>query len=194
MLQKMLQEQVKEQLNKQLASKLGVSDSKAQDMIENSLPYLLGGLSKNAQSKEGAASLLEALKSGKHDEVDAEALVEDPEAGEGAGILKHILGGKEEAAEAAIAKKAGTDPAQAKKTLMVMAPMLMAALGKVVKSDKLNADKLSEVVTDVTKNKDFGGAGMKLIMQMLDQDKDGDVKDDLFRIAQKWIGNKLTKK
>jgi len=171
-----------------------VSDSKAQDMIENSLPYLLGGLSKNAQTKEGAASLLGALKSGKHDEVDAEALAANPEAGEGAGILKHVFGDKEDAIEAAVAKKSKVDPAQAKKTMMVMAPMVMAALGKVVKSDKLNADKLSEVVTDVAKNKDFGGAGMKIVMQMLDQDKDGDIKDDLFRMAQKWLGNKLTKK
>jgi len=44
MITKMLQEQVKAQLNKQIASSLGVKDSQAQDMIENSLPYLLGGL------------------------------------------------------------------------------------------------------------------------------------------------------
>jgi len=75
-----------------------------------------------------------------------------------------------------------------------MAPMVMAMLGKVVKSDKLNADKLSEVVTDVAKNKDFGGAGMKLVMQFLDQDKDGDIKDDFFRMAKNWLGKKLSGK
>jgi len=190
-LQNMLKEQIKGQLNKQIAQKIGVNDSQAQDMIENSLPYLLGGLSKNTQSKEGADSLLEALQSGKHDDLDTEALINDPEAGEGEGILKHVLGSKEETIEKAIAEQSKTDPAQAKKTMMVMAPMIMAALSKVVKSDKLSGDKLSEVVTDVSKNKDFGGAGMKLVMQFLDQDGDGDIKDDLFRIGKQWLGSKF---
>jgi len=194
-IEKMVQDQIKAQLNQQLSKSLGMNDSQAQDMIENSLPYLLGGLQKNASSKEGAESLLEALtKDDRHDGHildNLESLTKDPEAGEGGRILGHIFGDKEDAVEQDIANRSGVDKDQAKKGMMVMAPMLMAMLGKLVRSEKMNADKLSEVVTDVSKNKDVGGAGMKLVYQFLDQDKDGDLKDDFIRMGKNWLGKKL---
>ncbi len=195
LIEKMVQDQIKKQLNQQLSKSLGMSGSQAQDMIENSLPYLLGGLKKQTDSKEGAEALMEALtKDDRHDGhvlEDIETLAQDPEAGEGASILGHIFGDKEDAIEEDVASKAGIDKDQAKKGLMVMAPMLMAMLGKVVRSEKMNPDKLSEVVTDVSKNKDMGGAGMKLVYQFLDQDGDGDLKDDFIRMGKNWLGKQL---
>lgn len=195
LIEKMVQDQIKKQLNQQLSKSLGMSGSQAQDMIENSLPYLLGGLKKQTESKEGTEKLFEALtKDDRHDGhilEDVETLAQDPESGEGAGILGHIFGNKEEAIEADVASKAGIEKEQAKKGLMVMAPMVMAMLGKMVRSEKMNPDKLSEVVTDVSKNKNLGGAGMKLVFQFLDQDKDGDLKDDFIRMGKNWLGKKL---
>ena len=191
LVQKLLQDQIKGQLNKQISASLGVSDGKAQDLIENSLPYLLGGLKKNTQSKAGKDSLLKALESGKHDE---KVLTDPLSSTEGERVLKHVLGSQEEAVETQIAKETGVDPAQAKKTLAVMAPVVMAALGKVVKVDKLNADKLSDIVSELSKNKDFAGTGKKVVLELLDQDGDGDIKDDFIGLAQKLVKNFMGKK
>ena len=191
LVQQILQDQIKGKLNKQISNSLGVSDDKAQDLIENSLPYLLGGLKKNTASETGKQSLLKALESGKHDE----AVLTDPlSSTEGEKVLKHVLGDQEETIEAQIAKDTEVDPAQAKKTLAVMAPLVMAALSKVVKVDKLNADKLSDIVGDLSKNKDFMGTGKKLAMELLDKDGDGDIKDDFIGLAQKWISRQFSKK
>lgn len=188
LVQKLLQDQIKGQLNVQISKSLGVSDDKAQDLIENSLPYLLGGLKKNTQSKTGKTALLKALESGKHDETDP--LQSD----EGEKILKHVLGSQETAIEAQIAKDNQVDPAQAKKTLAVMAPVVMAALGKVVKLDKLDADKLSDILSDLSQSKSFSTTGKKVVLELLDQDGDGDVKDDLISLAQSFIKKLINKK
>ncbi len=76
-----------------IAQQLGIEPGKVQEVLKDSLPALLGGLDKNVQSGDGAASLANAL--GDHAEAnplgDLGALISG---GAGSGILEKVLGGK----------------------------------------------------------------------------------------------------
>jgi len=155
------------------------------------------GLANNASNKQGAESLSKAL-SKKHDGgifdmVDT--LISKPEAGEGAGILKHILGGKEASIEKFISKESGLDTGGSTKVLQILAPMVLGALGKEQQNQNLSSDQLSgllSTVSDALAGK--SSLSSDLLTSLLDRDGDGDIKDDLMSMAGKFFTGLIRKK
>ena len=92
---------------------------------------LLGALTRNASQPGGAEALLGAL--GKHDGSVLDDLRNQlPAAADthGAGILGHVLGARQGAAQQAVAGASGIDASQASAVLAMLAPIVMGALGK----------------------------------------------------------------
>jgi hypothetical protein len=112
-----------------IASQLGIDKSKARDVLEDAVPMLMGGLGKNVQSEDGAASLARALG----DHADAQPL---GNAGDllggvlGGGILDHVFGGKVPDVSEAIGSKNGANSVDVQKILAIVAPIVMAVLAK----------------------------------------------------------------
>ncbi|HRN29491.1 MAG TPA: DUF937 domain-containing protein [Terrimesophilobacter sp.] len=108
-----------------IAKQLGVDKSDAKGAIEQILPSLIGGMAVNAQDEKGAKSLAKALgqHEGKHDSLD------DIDIEDGARIVKHVFGDKENdvvAAAALNAKGGGGDLIS--KILPIVAPIALAWL------------------------------------------------------------------
>jgi hypothetical protein len=112
-----------------IAQQVGVEPDKLQGIIRDSLPALLGGMEKNVQSGDGAASLADAL--GQH--ADANPLGDIGSLINGAlggGILDHVLGGATPHVSEAIGTKAGASGVDVEKILKIVAPIVMAYLAK----------------------------------------------------------------
>lgn len=127
-----------------IASQLGVDSETATKAVSSALPALLGALSHNASDDKGADSLFNALSS----DHDGSAL-DDPISallnGPGAGILKHLFGDQQDEAANLVGKSSGLMSGQSLKLMMMLAPLVLGALGKVVKSGGSKGDVVKDI-------------------------------------------------
>jgi hypothetical protein len=94
----------------------------------------------------------------------------------GQAILKHVLGGAQPRAAGGIARASGLDPGRAQQLLAMLAPMIMAALGRSTQQNKLDAGGLAALLgREVQRFGATGGASGSLVNSLLDADGDGDV-------------------
>ncbi len=167
---------------KNLAQRFGVSDSQASSAISALLPALVSGMQKNVQQPSGFESLLGALSDGHHQRYveDEQTIFQDDTVQEGNGILGHLLGSKDVSRQVASRASAQTGVGEdvLKKMLPVVATMLMGSLSKQTQGGRTMAAS-------------SGGGGaqglMGLLTPMLDQNNDGSVVDDVFRLASGFL-------
>ncbi len=167
------------------SAKAGESESKTADVLSMALPILMGAMKKNVQTPEGASGLMGAL-SGKHNGSILDSLgdlmgnggPDDNVLQDGAGILGHLLGGKQPAVENAISSKSGVDAGSVAQILKVAAPILMGVLGKQTRENNVNdGNGMNALLGSM-----LGGQpkeNQSLITTLLDADGDGSILDDV---------------
>ncbi|RXG20740.1 DUF937 domain-containing protein [Leeuwenhoekiella aequorea] len=176
-------------LGKQLISgasaQTGASENKTAEVLSMALPVLLGAMKKNAQTQEGASGLLGAL-SNKHDGSILDNLgsllgggdVDQSVMNDGAGILGHVLGGKQPVVENTLSQKTGLDAGTIGQILKIAAPILLGVIGKQTKQNDVNdSSALSSILGSM-----LGGQpkrNQSLIESLIDADGDGSVLDDV---------------
>ena len=177
-------------LGKQIIS--GVSndtnqpENKTADVMAMALPMLMGAMKRNANSEEGASSLMNALNS-KHDGSILDNLdglfnggVDTSVKDDGAGILNHVLGGSQNNLTNALSQKSGLDSGAVMNILKVAAPLLLGYLGKQQKTQQVSS---SSGMGDLLGGLLGGGSNQNqqqsLIESVLDGNNDGSVIDDL---------------
>ena len=177
------------QMSQQAAQKTGLNEGLAAQLMPMAMAALMGGLKKNASQPNGADALATALD--RHDGSllnNLGQLGQDNTLADGQKILGHILGGKQASTERALAKTAGVDQGQVGQLLAMAAPMVLASLGRAKREQGLDASALAGLVTEESVRvqkaapSELGG-----LMQFLDQDGDGDFKDDMLEAAGKKI-------
>ncbi len=163
----------------------GNDSSKTSSVLTMALPVLMKAMERNAASPEGAEGLMNAL-SNKHDGSILDNLgglfdggVEENVTQDGAGILSHILGNKQQGVEQVIGQKAGIDAGAVGNILKVAAPLLMGVLGKQKSEQNVsNSADLSGLLGGL-----LGGNETKneqnFLEKILDADGDGSVIDDV---------------
>lgn len=128
-----------------ISKQLDLEPGKVQEVLKDSLPALLGGLDKNVQSGDGAASLASAL--GDHAQAnplgDIGALISGVA---GSGILEKVLGGKTPDVSEAIGGKSGVPKVDVEKILKIAAPIVMAFLASRVGGGKADAGTVKSEV------------------------------------------------
>jgi hypothetical protein len=176
---------------KQMSRQIGADESSTQTAIAAALPLLLGALAKNAQTDEGAQSLHGALARDHDGGVlgNLGGLFGNPEASPGAGILRHVLGQKQPAAEQAVARTSGLDPATVSRLLVMLAPVVMGVLGRTQRQRGLDTHGLSNLLGGerqqlAQESPDLMG----LATRLLDRDGDGSITDELGGLAGKLFG------
>ncbi|TXD48400.1 DUF937 domain-containing protein [Polaribacter sp. IC073] len=176
-------------LGKQIVS--GVAGSTGNDTAKTSsaltmaLPLLMKAMERNAATPEGAAGLMGAL-SGKHDGSILDNLgglfsdgVDERVKQDGAGILNHVLGSKQQGVEKIIGQKSGLDAGSVANILKIAAPILMGVLAKQKKEKNIsNSGDLTGLLGGL-----LGGNSadndQNFLEKMLDADGDGSVIDDV---------------
>ena len=165
----------------ELSRSIGADESTTQSAIGAALPALLGALNRNTDRPGGAGALQSALTR------DHDGSILDDVAGhfagrssgksaDGAGILGHLFGGKQDMIAAGLAKTTGTDSGAMTSMLGKLAPVVMGALGKQQRQGGLDASALSSLLTGERREmekRDSNAGG--LMAKLFDQDGDGDL-------------------
>lgn len=172
-----------------MSRKIGADEGQAKSAVEAALPMLLGAISRNASSTDGAASLFQALTRDHDGSVldRPDAVVQDPAAAKGDGILRHVLGARRSAVESGLSGATGLDKGKAGQLLSMLAPMVMGALGRTQRSSGLDARGVASMLGDERRTMESRQPqAMGLLGSLLDADGDGDV--DGGDLARKGLG------
>lgn len=204
----LIQSQLSGDLIKQLTDKIGAKDpEQTATAASGIMNVLLGTMAQNAAKPEGAAALNNALERD-HDGSVLENLMgmftgqaqpANSKAINGAGILGHILGARQSGAVEAVAKASGLNTNQVGSLMVSLAPMIMGMLGKVKKEEGLDSSGLAGMLGGLMANMKGGkqkqtDPKMDLLMSFLDQNKDGNISDDVVRIGGGFLSKLFGKK
>lgn len=169
-----------------MAQRLGISETTARTAVNLAVPLILAALARNAARPEGAQNLHQAVAED-HDGSILDNLtgyLGNPETENGAGILRHALGGQRPVVESNLAQAAGIDPNSAGSLLEMMAPLVMGAIGRQQQANGLDPQGLSQYLGEQQQQVEATDPGlMGTLNSMLDSNRDGKVSDDLARIA-----------
>lgn len=198
----LLQGQLSEGLVDQLSQQLGGADKQqTANAASGILSTLMSAMAKNAATPDGASALANALDNDHDggildnltDILGGNAQPQNTRATNGAGILKHVLGGKQSGAIDMISQMSGLSSGNTGNLMTMLAPMVMGMLGKQKRSQNLDgggiADFLSKSVQSATNQRQEMG----LIGKLLDQDGDGSVMDDIAGMGMNLLGKFLKK-
>jgi len=172
-----------------VAGQLGVNENQASSAVSMAIPAILAGMTRNARSQEGAVSLNNALEK-KHDGSLLENLSGMLQGhtselqSDGDGILGHVFGNNRTAVEQGIAQKSGISLSKIGPLLAMVAPIVMAYLGKEKRQTNTDAgglgDLLGGLLGGATQQRSGTGGGlMDMLGGILDKDGDGNPLDDL---------------
>ena len=176
----------------QIGRSVGLDSGDVSKVLAGGMPAMLTGLTRNSSSSAGAAGLLGAL------DRDHDGSVLDDvmgflggggNLGAGAGILGHVLGGRQSNVESAISKSSGVDMASVTKILAMVAPLLMGALGKAKREQGLDAAGLTAALGQQEQAaRKVSPSAVDMFSRMLDSDGDGDTMDDIVKMGSGLLG------
>jgi hypothetical protein len=172
----------------QLTQKIGLnSEAQTQSAAQNAFATLLGAMSKNAATEQGAQQLNQAL------EKDHDGSILDnitsflgsgptqhvPErATNGGGILNHLLGNKQQGVVQGLSKVNNMSPEATQSLLTTVAPLVMGVLGKAKQQQGFDASGLMSLLGQQQAAKQAPGQ-LDGLLGMLDRDGDGNYMDDI---------------
>jgi len=192
----LLQGNLSEDLLGTLAKQLGGADKKqTQVAAQGAIGALASALAKNASTSDGANALVSAL------DRDHDGSIMDDVIGmlsgtrqprnasttNGAGILRHVLGGKQNNIINMISKMSGLDNSKSGSILSMLAPLLMGSLGKARHQRGLGVMDIAKVLTNSVQTRQKEDSGLGLIGKFLDSDGDGNIMDDIAKIGMNFL-------
>ena len=174
----------------QIANAIGAQPQQTRTAVSAALPALLTALNRQTNTTAGAQGLSRALERD-HDGSLLDQLggflggqVRGKQA-DGGGILGHVLGGQQREVEQGVAQASGLDMSQVARLLPILAPIVMAALGKRKRQSGLDEAGLSGILgQDSMRARQAAPSGaLGALSGFLDRDGDGSIQDDLLAKA-----------
>lgn len=196
---------------RQLSQAIGADPQQTQTAAMAALPLLLGQMQRNAGTPQGAQALNHALERD-HDGGLLDNLggllggaagggalgalggllggavgggQPASRATNGAGILGHVFGQRQEPAAEGVARASGLDRSQALRLMVMLAPLVMAWLGRQKRQQNAGPGDLTGILggaTQQTRQQAPSGI-MGVLSGLLDRDGDGNPLDDLMGMA-----------
>jgi hypothetical protein len=168
---------------KSIAKSAGLGESDTKSILEKLAPAVAKGINNNASNESGLESLIGALNKGSHQRYldEPNTLGQKETIDEGNAILGHIFGSKDVSRNVAshAAKETGQDSGVIKKMLPMVAATIMGALSK------QNAS-LGSLGSAFSGGQDTSSK-LGMLGSFLDSDKDGEVMDDVLKMAKKFF-------
>lgn len=169
-----------------VAGETGQSESGTAGLLQMAIPVLMGAMKRNASTPQGAEGLMNAL-SNKHDGSILDNLgdlfgggVDNSVLNDGAGILGHVLGGRQPQVENALSQKSGMSMNTVATILKVAAPLLMGVIGRQTRQQNVNsASGIGDVLGGLLGGGSNANKQQSLIESFLDSDGDGSILDDV---------------
>ena len=196
----LLQSQLSGNVIDQLSNQIGEEKEKTEVATSGIISMLTAALAKNAASPGGASALANALDTD-HDGSILDNIGEllggsmnNNRAANGAGILKHVLGGKQGNAIDAISKMSGLSGDKTGNLMTMLAPIVLGMLGKQKRQNNMDQSGLSDMLSRSVKSATNQRQEMGLLGKLLDRDGDGSVMDDIAGMGLKTLGNLFRKR
>jgi len=202
-LRDLFQGQLNDLLVDQMANQFGIQDrNQAENAVEGGFTTLLNAIARNVASPSGASGLAGAL------DRDHDGSIIDDIAGflsgsrqpentsmlNGAGILKHLLGGSQNQVVDMLGKATGLHKSQAGQMLMSLAPVVMGMLGRQKRVNNLNESSLADLITRGTQNFNRQSpTNTSIITKILDRDGDGSAMDEIMSMGAKALFGSIFK-
>ena len=185
------QQQGAETVN-QIGQMIGANPTATNSAIQLALPVILNSLANNAAQPQGAEQLANTLDKNQHggilDNLGGFLGGSNPNSGDGIGILGHIFGQKQGGVAQEISKNSGLDMGQIAQILIVLAPIVMAYLGRQKQQQGLDAGGLSNMLGQQQQQIQApDNSILGKIMSYADTDNDGSSMDDLASLAANYM-------
>jgi hypothetical protein len=187
----MLQQRLGGQAVNTISRQLGTDPGTTSNAVEAALPLLLSAVARNAGNPGQAQSLDRAIAEDHDGSVldDVPGFLNQGGGGNGAGILRHVLGGRQQNVQHGLSQATGLDPAQTGQLLTMLAPLVMGALGRAKRENQLDSSGLSTMLTgEQERLRDQAPGVMGALSRFLDQNHDGNVMDDVGGMLGKALG------
>jgi hypothetical protein len=187
----MLQQRLGAQTVDQISRKLGADPGTTGNAIDAALPLLLSAVARNATGGQQAQALDTALSKDHDGSIldDVPGYLNQADGGPGAGILRHVLGGKQQSVQNGLSQVTGLDTGKTGQLLTMLAPLVLGALGKAKRENQLDSNGLSTLLTGEHEQLKQSAPGvMGALGRFLDQDHDGSVMDDVSGMLGKAFG------
>jgi hypothetical protein len=201
-LEDLLGQQQGNQAVDQISQQVGAQPNLVNTAIQMALPMILNQLANNAASPQGAESLNNALERDHSGGILGNlgglgSLIfgggQQPASKEvdSGGILGHIFGNNQGQVTQQVSQQTGLGVGQVAQILMMLAPIVMAYLGKQKQQQNLDADGLSDLLGQQQQQIQSSGNPMfDMASRMLDKDGDGSAMDDIASMAFKYMTGK----
>ncbi|MGE5394637.1 MAG: DUF937 domain-containing protein [Candidatus Saccharibacteria bacterium] len=172
-----------------MSQNANTSPDQAKHALSNAIPILMNAMAKNSRDPQGAASLQQAVQKDHDGSIldNLGSFFSNPDSANGSGILKHILGPKQQDAAEYISKDSGVSESSAHKILEYAAPLVMGFLGRNSAGGGMGIGNLLNSFINTHKQED--PQKQSFISKLLDMDHDGDILDDLKEKGQSLLGN-----
>ncbi|HRO08478.1 MAG TPA: DUF937 domain-containing protein [Saprospiraceae bacterium] len=200
----LLQGPMKDIILGQIGNQLGLEDKQQTNTaVDGILGTLLNGIQNNASTQEGQASLENALNKDHNGSIfdDLTGFLTGNSASvsaatsNGAGILKHILGDKQESTVDSISKASGIDSGKILKMMMTLAPLVLGMLGKsnaqAQNQSQQSGGGILDIIKGATQSVNQQSTTQSIFNKILDKNGDGNVIDDIASAGMKSIFGKL---
>jgi len=178
----MLQQRLGSDAVNQIGSRIGADPGTTGNAIDAALPLLISALARNTGDSERAQSLASAVSNDHDGSIldDVPGYVSRASEKPGAGILRHVLGGRQQAVQTGLSQVTGLDAGKTGTLLTMLAPLVMGALGRSKKENGLDAQGLSTLLSGEQEQLKQSAPGvMGALSRFLDHDNDGSVMDDV---------------
>lgn len=174
-----------------IGQKANTSPTQAKSALSSAIPLLMNALAKNTRSPEGAASLQQAIEKDHNGSIldNLGGFFNNPDTANGPGILKHVLGNKQQTAAQFISQDSGVSEPSANKILEFAAPLVMGFLGKNSAGGSLGIGNLLNAFENTQKQEN--PQSQSFINKLLDRDNDGEVMDDLKEMGKSFFGKMM---
>lgn len=205
-LMNLLQGSLSEGMIDQLSQQIGGADKqKTAAAASGIVNTLMGALAKNAESREGAQSLNNALERDHDGSILNDVIgmlsgqqvqAQNPSMLNGSAILKHVLGNKQGGAVQMISQLSGLDSDKTGSLMTMLAPVVMGALGKTKREQGLDMAGIASLLSGTVsaERANTNNPAIDMAMKFLDSDGDGSVVDDVASIGMKMLGGLFGRK
>lgn len=173
---------------KQIGDSVNAKPDQVEKVAKLGLPTMLEQLNRNTKDKEGKLALTNALDQHKDDNVDdITGFLKGVDTKDGAKILEHVFSNKNQKVQSTLSKQSGMKTSQVSGIMAMLAPMVLGILGNQKKSQNLDADGVSNMISQVTNSMGANSGLMGMATKLLDADGDGDIMDDIGGLLGKFL-------
>jgi len=159
-----------------LAGKVGVDPDQIEKALSSAIPSMIGSMTKNASSSDGAKSLLGAL-SQHEDKREVSSQIKDADEEDGNKIIGKIMGDDKDDFISSIAKKAGINVGQSNQLLSSIAPSVLSSISSLAKPDSPESIAKEAEEREKAAKEDDGGSFLGGFFKKFMKDEDDKVEE-----------------